>query len=122
MSKVMIYAATYENVYRAVEEVFELFPLELQGKKVFVKPNVLRASEAKEGFITHPEVLRAVVEKVKTTEAGSIVVSDNPGLFGYEENEESFKMIGLMEAARAIIRTSDIIHNRLISIPILFPR
>jgi len=96
----MIYPATYENVYRAVKEAFELFPLELQGKKILIKPNVLRASEAKEGIVTHPAVLRAVVEKVETMGAGSIVVGDNPGLFSYGANEESFKMTGLMEAAK----------------------
>jgi uncharacterized protein (DUF362 family) len=100
MSKLMIHPATYENVYRAVEEVFELFPLKLQGKKVLIKPNVLRASEAKEGIVTHPAVVRAGVEKVETMGPGSIVVGDNPGLFSYGVNEESFKITGLMEAAK----------------------
>ena len=100
MSKVIIHPATYENAHRAMDEVFELFPLELQGKKVFIKPNVLRASDAKEGIVTHPAVLRAVVEKVETMEPGSIVVGDNPGLFSYGANEESFKITGLMDAAK----------------------
>jgi uncharacterized protein (DUF362 family)/NAD-dependent dihydropyrimidine dehydrogenase PreA subunit len=65
-----------------------------------IKPNLLRASEAKEGIVTHPAVLRAVVEKVETMDPASIVVGDNPGLFGYGENEESFKITGLMEAAK----------------------
>ncbi|HUL29867.1 MAG TPA: DUF362 domain-containing protein, partial [Thermodesulfobacteriota bacterium] len=66
MSKVMIHPATYENMRHAVDRAFEVFPLEFRGKKVLIKPNVLRASEAKEGIVTHPAVLRAVVEKVKT--------------------------------------------------------
>jgi len=65
MSKVMIHPATYENVRRAVDRAFELFPLNLNGKKVLIKPNVLRSSEAREGIVTHPAVLRAVVEKVE---------------------------------------------------------
>lgn len=100
MSKVVIHPATYESVHQAVDWAFELFPLELRGKRVLIKPNVLRASKAKEGIVTHPAVLRAVVEKVETMGPASIVVGDNPGLFSYGANEESFKKTGLMEAAR----------------------
>ncbi len=100
MAKVMIHPATYENVHQAVERAFELFPLELSGKKVLIKPNVLRASEVKEGITTHPAVLRAVVERVESQRPASIIVGDNPGLFSYGENEASFQKTGLMEAAR----------------------
>jgi uncharacterized protein (DUF362 family)/Pyruvate/2-oxoacid:ferredoxin oxidoreductase delta subunit len=100
MSKVMIHPATYENVRPAVDRAFEIFPMELRGKRILIKPNLLRASEAKEGIVTHPAVLRAVVEKVETMDPASIVVGDNPGLFGYGENEESFTITGLMEAAK----------------------
>jgi uncharacterized protein (DUF362 family)/Pyruvate/2-oxoacid:ferredoxin oxidoreductase delta subunit len=100
MSKVMIHPASYETIRKAVDRVLEVFPLKLRGKKVLIKPNVLRASEAKEGIVTHPAVLRAVVEKVETMGAASIVVGDNPGLSGYGANEESFKKTGLMEAAK----------------------
>jgi uncharacterized protein (DUF362 family)/NAD-dependent dihydropyrimidine dehydrogenase PreA subunit len=100
MSKVMIHPATYENIRQAVDRAFELFPLELRGKKVLIKPNVLRSSEAKEGIVTHPAVLRAVVDKVETMSPDAIVVGDNPGLFNYGANEESFRSTGLMEAAK----------------------
>jgi uncharacterized protein (DUF362 family)/NAD-dependent dihydropyrimidine dehydrogenase PreA subunit len=100
MSKVMIHPATYENVREAVDRAFELFPLELRGKKVLIKPNVLRASEASEGIVTHPSVLRAVVEKVETLKPATVIVGDNPGLFNYGANEESFVTAGLMDAAK----------------------
>ena len=100
MSEVMIHSASYESVRLAVDRAFELFPLEFRGKRVLIKPNLLRASEAKEGIVTHPAVLRAVVEKVETMGPASIVVGDNPGIFGYGANEESFKKTGLMEAAK----------------------
>lgn len=100
MSKVMIHPATYETVSEAVNKAFELFPLELEGKRVLIKPNVLRASEAKEGICTNPAVLRAVVEKVETMGPASIVVGDNPGVFSYGANEESFRMAGLMDTAK----------------------
>jgi uncharacterized protein (DUF362 family)/Pyruvate/2-oxoacid:ferredoxin oxidoreductase delta subunit len=100
MPRVMIHPATYENVGQAVERVFEIFPLALEGKRVLIKPNLLRATEAAEGIVTNPAVLRAVVEKVETMGPSSIVVGDNPGLFSYGANEESFRKTGLMEAAK----------------------
>ena len=100
MSKVMIHPANYENVHQAVDKAFELFPVALSGRKVLIKPNVLRSSVAKEGIVTNPAVLRAVVEKVETLGPTSIIVGDNPGLFSYGANEESFSKSGLMEAAK----------------------
>ena len=83
MSKVMIHPATYENPNEAVERAFELFAPDLKNKKVFIKPNVLRASETYEGIVTHPALLRAVVNKVESMKPASITVGDNPGLFSY---------------------------------------
>jgi uncharacterized protein (DUF362 family)/NAD-dependent dihydropyrimidine dehydrogenase PreA subunit len=100
MAKVMIHPATYDSVAEAVDRAFELFPLAVKGKTVFVKPNVLRGSESREGIVTHPTVLRAVVDKVETMQPAVIVVGDNPGLFSYGANEESFRQTGLMEAAK----------------------
>ena len=100
MAKVMIHPATYETVRPAVDRAFEIFPLDLRGKRVLIKPNVLRASAAEEGIVTHPAVLRAVVEKVESMNPAEIVVGDNPGVFCYGANEETFRKTGLMEAAR----------------------
>ncbi len=99
MSKVMIHSATYPNARQAVDQAFELFPLKVKGKKIFIKPNALRASKAEEGITTHPAVLRAVVEKIETMQPAAIVVGDNPGAFNYGANEETFEKTGLMEAA-----------------------
>jgi len=100
MPKVMIHPAGYDNVRQAVDRAFELFPVEVTGRKVLIKPNVLRLSEAKEGIVTHPAVLRSVVEKVEEMDPASLIVGDNPGIFSYGVNEESFKKTGLMEAAK----------------------
>src|SRR5208283_5915371 len=99
MSKVLIEPATYETVHKAVDRAFKLFPIVCRDKKVLIKPNVLRASEAKEGIVTHPRLLRAVVEKVETLKPASIVVGDNPGLFNYGANEQTFMETGLTDAA-----------------------
>lgn len=99
MSKVMIHSATYENARQAVDRAFELFPMELKGKSILLKPNVLREAKAEEGITTHPAVLRAVVEKIETMQPAAIVVGDNPGVLNYGKNEECFTKTGLMEAA-----------------------
>lgn len=100
MQQVMIHPATYENCREAVDRAFELFPQNLTGKKVVIKPNVLRTSKAEEHIVTNPALLRAVIEKVEEFAPLEIVVGDNPGLFNYGDNENSFKQTGLMEAAK----------------------
>lgn len=100
MNRVMIEAAGYENIRRAVDRAFSLFPLKAAGKKVLVKPNVLRASRANEGIVTHPAVLRAVVDKLEEMNPAGIVVGDNPGAVGYGANEASFEETGLMAASK----------------------
>jgi uncharacterized protein (DUF362 family) len=97
--KVLIHPATYETVRTAVDRAFELFPLAFAGKKVTIKPNVLRASTAQENIVTNPALLQAVVEKVETLGPASITVGDNPGLFDYGANETSFAKTGLLEAS-----------------------
>ena len=104
MPKVMIHPSSYETIREAVDRAFDLFPLEIRGRKVLIKPNVLRISEAKEGIVTHPSMLRAVVDKVESLAPASMVVGDNPGLFNYGDNENSFAKTGLMEAARGYYR------------------
>ena len=104
MPKVMIHPSSYETIREAVDRAFDLFPLEIRGRKVLIKPNVLRISEAKEGIVTHPAMLRAVVDKVESLAPASMVVGDNPGLFNYGANEKSFTKTGLMEAAKGYYR------------------
>jgi uncharacterized protein (DUF362 family)/Pyruvate/2-oxoacid:ferredoxin oxidoreductase delta subunit len=117
MSKVMIHPAAYDNVRNAVDRAFELFPVECRGKKVLIKPNVLRASEAREGIVTNPAVLRAIVEKVETMNPARIVVGDNPGLFNYGANEESFQKTGLMEAAKGYYQNIGIDSKKIVFNP-----
>ncbi len=100
MSKVLVHPATYKDLRQALDRSFDLFHLDFHGKRVLIKPNVLRGSTADEGIVTHPAMVRAVVEMVETMGPASIVVGDNPGVFCYGANEETFKRTGLMEAAK----------------------
>lgn len=100
MHTVMIQTAEYETVRQAVDRAFSLFPQDMRGKKVLIKPNVLRSARPDEGITTHPSVLQAVVEKVEEGDPGSIVVGDNPGIRGYGANEQAFEKCGLLDAAK----------------------
>lgn len=117
MYRVIIQPATYETVRNAVERVFNSFPQDISGKHVVIKPNVLRASQASEGIVTHPAVVRAVVETVESLGPASIIVGDNPGLFSYGANEAAFEQTGLMAAAQGYYR-----NIGLEAVPVSFPR
>ncbi len=104
MRTVLIHPATYENIFPAIRRAFDIFPLNMKNKKVLIKPNVLRKSEAKEAIVTHPAVLAAVVKEVESRGPASIIVGDNPGVFSYGANEDSFIATGLMEAASGYYR------------------
>ena len=118
MPQVMIHPATYPTVRESIHRAFERFPVDITGRRVLIKPNVLRASEASEGIVTHPSVLQAVVEKVADMQPASLIVGDNPGLFNYGDNERSFHKTGLMEAAGAYYRISAMIRKRFHLTPI----
>jgi uncharacterized protein (DUF362 family)/NAD-dependent dihydropyrimidine dehydrogenase PreA subunit len=100
MKNVLIHPATHDTVRPAIDRAFEIFPVNLAGKKVLIKPNALRSSSADEAIVTHPSVLRAVVEKVEALNPASIIVGDNPGVASYGANEECFEKTGLMAAAK----------------------
>jgi uncharacterized protein (DUF362 family) len=104
MNQVMIHPASYDAVQPAIDRAFALFPLDLRNKKVLIKPNVLRSSEAAEGIVTHPAVLSAVVATVESLKPAAIIVGDNPGLFSYGANEAAFEKTGLMAAAKGYYR------------------
>ncbi|MBW1776498.1 MAG: DUF362 domain-containing protein [Deltaproteobacteria bacterium] len=104
MTKVLIHPATYDTVQDAVDLAFSHFPQKLSGKKVLIKPNVLRSATPAEGIVTHPAVLRAVVERVEEEGPAEIIVGDNPGVISYGANEKTFEDTGLMAAAKGYYR------------------
>jgi len=104
VSRVLIERADYRNCRKAVDRALQEFHLEITGRRVLIKPNVLRASKPEEGIVTHPAVLQAVVEAVQELHPDSIIVGDNPGLHNYGDNERCFEETGLMAAAGGYYR------------------
>lgn len=104
MHGVMIQPSDYAGCRKSVDAVFDAFSPDLAGKKVLIKPNVLRASGPDEGIVTHPAVLGAVVDAVLEAGPAEVVVGDNPGAMSYGANEESFQKTGLAQASRGHYR------------------
>ena len=99
MHSVLIQPASYDNCREAVTAAFERFAPAITGRRVLIKPNLLRTSAPEAGVVTHPAILQAVVREVERRDPAEIVVGDNPGVFSYGANEAAFAATGLEEAA-----------------------
>jgi uncharacterized protein (DUF362 family)/Pyruvate/2-oxoacid:ferredoxin oxidoreductase delta subunit len=97
-AKVVILDASYEKMRLAVDAVFERFPLDVAGKTVLLKPNMVGMYEPETHANTHPAVIRALVERLRQ-DGATVTVGDNPGTSGYGAVEKSARISGLMEAS-----------------------
>ncbi len=104
MHDVIVQSSSYENCREAVDRIFDFFQVDVRGKKVLVKPNALRASKTNQGIVTNPAVVAAIVDKLEELSPAEIIVGDNPGMFSYGANEQTFQESGLMEAAKGYFR------------------
>jgi uncharacterized protein (DUF362 family)/NAD-dependent dihydropyrimidine dehydrogenase PreA subunit len=97
--KVLILEAHYdaELLERRMREVLEAFPLELEGKSVLVKPNLLGPWDGDSGIVTHHLAIKALVEVLKDKGA-QVQVGDNPGARGYGRVGKVGKATGVEEA------------------------
>ncbi len=99
-NRVLILDASYDDdsLDKAVDTVFEEFSLNLAGKNVLVKPNILAGEPPEKGVTTHPSLVKAVVKKLEAQKA-TVMVGDNPGVFGYGKSEKAAKTAGITTAA-----------------------
>lgn len=98
MGRVLVIDATYDSLDEALDRVFREFPLDVSGKSVLVKPNMLGPFTPERHVNTSPLVVRAVVERLGKA-GGRVVVGDNPGARGYGAVEKSARTSGIAEAA-----------------------
>lgn len=100
MAKVVIQDATYENVVEVVPKVLDHFPVDWNGKRVLVKPNMLGHFNFDEnsGSTTHPAVVHAVVKALRNR-GSHVIVGDNPALSGLQENLRCARRSGILEGS-----------------------
>jgi uncharacterized protein (DUF362 family) len=98
VSRVLILDAAYETIRESVDAVFEKFPLDVRGKSVLLKPNMVGVYEPETHANTNPALIRALVESLRE-DGATVTVGDNPGTSGYGAVEKSARISGLAEAS-----------------------
>lgn len=76
MPKVIIREGDYQNLNPIIKEIFDVFPLELENKKVLIKPNLVSPEPPDKALTTHPSIIRAIAEEVQRR-GGEPWVGDN---------------------------------------------
>jgi uncharacterized protein (DUF362 family)/ferredoxin len=99
-SKVLLMESSYETCAEAVASAFAAFPLAIQGKKVIVKVNAIRACDPdREAIVTHPALLKAVIDQLEAMAPKQIIVGDSVGTESYGNSRHIFETTGLAKAA-----------------------
>ncbi|MFC1799086.1 DUF362 domain-containing protein [Thermodesulfobacteriota bacterium] len=100
MSRVLVMDSTYENCSQAVEQAFEMFPIDVRGKKVAVKMNALKAGDPDQlALVTNYRLLQAVIRKLEALNPAEIVVGDSVGTESYGNSEYVFENTRLKAVA-----------------------
>jgi uncharacterized protein (DUF362 family) len=78
----LVRCETYEAsaLDASLAEAFRLSGgVDVEGKRVLLKPNILRDAPPEKGITTNPDFLRAVIRLIKAEGAASVAVGDSPG-------------------------------------------
>jgi len=98
MSKVLVMDSSYENCREAVDRAFEMFPIDVRGKKVAVKMNALKACDPDQlAMVTNYRLLAAILKKLESLNPGEIVAGDSVGTESYGNSEYVFGATRLKE-------------------------
>ena len=99
-TKVLVIESSYESCADAVERAFAAFPLPIRGKNVIVKVNAIRACDPDQSaIVTHPALLKAVINRLEMLEPNRIIVGDSVGTESYGNSRPIFDNTGLAAAA-----------------------
>ena len=94
----MILDAAYDAMRGPVDGLLDRFRLDVAGKVVLLKPNMLGVYGPETHANTHPSLVRALVERLRE-DGATVVVGDNPGTSGYGAVEKSARASGIGEAS-----------------------
>ncbi len=89
---------SYDRVEEFISKVFKFFRHVLPKQEVFVKPNFLKFDDPGKGCITHPAVVKAVVNCISDFAECTIV----EGGFRRKSADKCFEVFKLREMARCV--------------------
>jgi len=93
-----------DDLSAAVAEALDFLEYDFNGKRVWVKPNLLSPHAPEDSVTTDPELIRHVVRALKAREAKDVWVADNPG-GGLQRNISSYiAPTGAVEASEGCFR------------------
>jgi uncharacterized protein (DUF362 family)/NAD-dependent dihydropyrimidine dehydrogenase PreA subunit len=90
--------ADYDGVGFSVRSLLEKLDVDVYGKRVLVKPNVLGPFPPDRHVCTRPEVVSEVCKALEEKGADRVEVGDNPGVTGYGASEKALRASGIYNA------------------------
>jgi uncharacterized protein (DUF362 family)/Pyruvate/2-oxoacid:ferredoxin oxidoreductase delta subunit len=78
MSRVVIRDTDLEHLRTTIDDIFELFQVDLKGKSVLLKPNFGAAVGPEKSALTDARVVKAVLDAC-LEQTSDVVIGDNPG-------------------------------------------
>lgn len=88
--KVLVIDTKYAELARHMETMFEFGKIDVTGKTVLIKPNLLFYTEPEQGLNTHPALLEALIEACEKRGASRIYLGDNAGQVMYGNSKAAF--------------------------------
>ncbi len=99
MDLVVAYETDYDRITEAVEAAFDAFGVEVRGRTVLVKPNILGPLPPEKHVCTHPSLVAATIAALERRGAGRVRVGDNSGMRAYGSNEHAARASGILGVA-----------------------
>lgn len=100
MKVVVEKVTSYKDAKKFVDRVFELFSPEFD----YIKPNFLKFDDPENGCITHPELLKSIINTAREYGTESVIVE---GGFYRNSAEKCFERFGLNKVAECINLNAD---------------
>ena len=102
-----------EDARAAVARIFDRFRVDVGGRKVLIKPNILAGLPPEMGVTTNPTVVAAIVDQCLAQGASEVMVGDNPG--GVDRNSQTTaEMCGIYQASRGHFKN---LSERVVEVP-----
>ncbi|MBD3194837.1 MAG: DUF362 domain-containing protein [Candidatus Lokiarchaeota archaeon] len=102
-TKIAIQKIQHDDIHTAVFKALELIHAKNLFKKpnlsVLLKPNILMSKEPEGAVVTHPEIVRTVIQWVKQFEPKKIIIAESSGTTNRGATERAFIGSGIKSVA-----------------------